>query len=254
MWLGTGKTDQGLIRTTNQDSFAVLNHLHTWIVADGMGGHAGGDVASRLAVETITREVEAHANAFKNGRDDCVALLPNILQTAHQAILGKVQEQPKLKSMGTTVVVAYITASPEPCAILVYVGDSRAYLFRDRTLTLLTRDHSLVNRYIREGKLTEQEALTHPERHVLTRALGIGEKVRPEVVIHALHPDDRILLCTDGLTKMLDDAQIAEVLLDLGSNPDTACDALIEEALHWGGEDNVTIILCTNTHDPAAAD
>lgn len=249
-WRGAGLTDIGRVRPSNQDAFAVLNDLGLWIVADGMGGHAGGDVASRLAVESITEQVRRHAStdsSYQAGQARSETLLCQLIEAAHQTIRKKSFEHPHLRGMGTTIVVLGISSGPTPRMILAHVGDSRAYLLRAHALTQLTQDHSLVEEHVRSGLLSPQEAATHPLRHVLTRALGIGETIEPDTSTHMFQPDDLILLCTDGLTKMLDDGQIADTLLHAGRSPEAACLALVEEANRRGGEDNVTVVVCAAT-------
>ncbi len=246
-WQGTGLTDIGLVRPSNQDAFAVLNDVSLWIVADGMGGHAGGDVASRLAVESITEQVRRHAGTgslYQAGPAQTETSLSQLIEAAHQTIRKHAFAHPHLSGMGTTVVVLGLPSGSIPCLSLAHVGDSRAYLLRAQTLIQLTQDHSLVEEHVRSGLLAPQEAATHPLRHVLTRALGIGETVEPDTSTHRFQPDDLILLCTDGLTKMLDDGQIADTLIHAGRSPEVACRLLIEEANRRGGEDNVTVVVC----------
>ncbi len=252
-WRGRGQTHVGLVRPSNQDAFAALDQFGLWIVADGMGGHAGGDVASRTAVETLSSWGPriAHPDGpdclGSPSPDQHAKVLRHAIQTANGAIRMKVPTQPHLAGMGTTVVVLHIfieDSSGSPAlATVAHVGDSRAYLLRDQTLVQLTRDHSWVEEQMRQGLLSPQEALVHPLRHVLTRALGIEATVEPELSIHSLRPDDWIVLCTDGLTKMLADSRIVEILLHAGHSADTACEALIADANRRGGYDNTTVLV-----------
>jgi len=249
-WRGAGLTDIGRVRASNQDGFAVLNDVGLWIVADGMGGHAGGDVASRLAVESITEQVRRHAgtDSLSQARQAWTETqLRQLIEAAHHTIRNNAFEHPHLGGMGTTVVVLSIPSGSIPRLSLAHVGDSRAYLLRAGTLFQLTQDHSLVEEHVRSGRLSRQDAATHPLRHVLTRALGIEDAVEPDSSTHQLQPDDLILLCTDGLTKMLDDGRIADTLLYTGRSPEAACLALVEEANRRGGEDNVTVVVCAAT-------
>lgn len=252
-WHGTGRTHTGLVRPSNQDAFAALDQFSLWIAADGMGGHAGGDVASRVAVETlsswgptITRPEEvAHSNPpFQEKR---ARALRAAIQAANEAILQQAFIQPHLTGMGTTLVVLHIASgipSDFPAlAIVAHLGDSRAYLLRGRTMTQLTRDHSWVEDQVQQGLLSPQEALLHPLRHMLTRALGTTTTVEPALSTHPLQPDDSLMLCTDGLTKMLDDGQILEILHSPDHSADAACDALIAEANRRGGQDNTTVLV-----------
>lgn len=246
-WTGAGQTDRGLVRPTNQDAFAALNHLNLWIVADGLGGHAAGDVASRMAVDLIAQQAEQHATQLREGSDDIGALLVGFLQAAHEAILAMGTVSSEFRGMGTTIVLLHIAGGPTSQAVVAHLGDSRAYFLRGKKLTQLTQDHTLVEIYVRERILTPQQALTHPDRHVLTCALGISEQVNPDVQTYSLEQGDIVLLCTDGLTKMLDDSRIASTLRRAGKDPSRACSALINEALRSGGDDNITVVVCSDT-------
>lgn len=247
-WHGTGLTDRGLVRSSNQDAFAVEDRLRLWVVADGMGGHAGGDVASRLAVDAVLTHVRARASAGGAAEGAGPAsderLLREAIDAAQRAILHEARARKELTGMGTTCVALRISSAPDPLATIAHVGDSRAYRLRGNRLEQLTRDHSLLDDYIRRGLVTPAQAFTHPLRHVLSRALGTGT-CEPDVGVHDLEDSDLILLCTDGLTKMIKDDRIADVLLRERTAPDRACGALVQEALGHGGADNVTVIICT---------
>lgn len=251
-WQGAGATDIGRIRASNQDALLVLNDYQTWAVADGMGGHAGGDVASRLAIQTIESVVRTgHApDSFsRQTGQQRVSLLHRGIRTANQVIRDEASKHPELEGMGTTLVTLSIIANPDPQAIVLHVGDSRAYLFRARRLIQLTRDHSLVEEYVRVGLLTQEEAPSHPLRHVLSRALGPEPDVESDMNAIPLEQDDLLLLCTDGLTKMVPDECIAETLLRVGRSPAVACQELITEANRRGGEDNVTVVIVSSNRE-----
>jgi len=220
----------------------VENALRFWVVADGMGGYAGGEIASRVSVETIASYLHGHVatHGHLNNHED---LLRQSIEVAHAAIRSEARDRPELRRMGTTLVALCLFPGPPAVATLAHVGDSRAYLLRGRTLTQLTRDHSLMQDYVSRGMLSVQEALTHPQRHVLTRALGIEGQAEPDVAAHTLQDGDQILLCTDGLTMMLADWEILDALLRTGSSPETACRALVEAANRRGGKDNITAVL-----------
>ncbi|BFU96348.1 MAG: conserved protein of unknown function [Nitrospira sp.] len=243
-WVGTGRTETGRVRSTNQDAFAVLNERMVWLVADGMGGHPAGDVAARMAVASVVQDAERCFHLTHRMTDDPSRLLSEWLIAANRGIYEHAQAQPALTGMGTTIVAMAITTAPAPVAHIAHLGDSRAYLYRAGTLRQLTRDHTLVEKYLRSGLISEAQSKTHPERHVLTEALGIERRVAPTRTTVRIEPEDRLLLCTDGLTKMLDDREIAARLSDVEADPSRICDALIDEALDRGGEDNVTVIVC----------
>lgn len=239
-WIGYGLSDIGLIRASNQDALLVLNDHGIWAVADGMGGHAGGDVASGLAVAAIRRLA---AEAPPSGAD-AEGFLRASVQAANRRVFEESTAVRSLHGMGTTLVVLMIRDSPRPIAYLAHVGDSRAYLYRHGALRLLTRDHSLVEDYIRRGLLTRDQAATHPRRHVLTRAIGLDPTVEAEITQAELEPNDLLILCTDGLTKMLDDQDLALLAAKAGQGPAELSRALVAEANRRGGEDNVTVLVC----------
>ena len=159
---------------------------------------------------------------------------------------GVARLSPRLAQMGTTLVTLLITPDAVPTAHFAHVGDSRGYLFRDGRLTQSTTDHTLIETYIARGVLTPAKAKTHPERHVLTRAIGVSRTAKPDFTAYPLHPADILLLCSDGLTKMLEDTDIAEIMGQAQGDPIRICDRLIDCSLARGGEDNVTVIVVSH--------
>jgi PPM family protein phosphatase len=246
-WLGVGRTETGHVRRTNQDVFAAINSCHFWIVADGMGGHPAGDVAAHLAVDAATQRAKALLAAKDATADMRQQHLTEIVLAANRAIHERIKEEPPLKGMGTTVVAMTITPTVPSVAYIAHLGDSRAYRFHDGALTQLTRDHTLVAVLLERGLINDATARAYPDRHVLAKGLGMGLDMLPDVTSTPLTADDLLLLCSDGLTKMLDDADIASILANAQHNPRRACHDLVEEALDRGGEDNVTVIVCAYT-------
>jgi protein phosphatase len=244
-WCGIGVTDRGRVRKSNQDAFAILNERGLWVVADGMGGRAGGDVASRLGVDTLVREFSNVPDSSRAMRGDRFAALRRTIRSSNDAIRAEAIKRPELIGMGTTLVLVMIPRETSE-ATVAHVGDSRAYLVRQQALIRLTRDHSFIEDALRHGRLSKEQAVAHPLRHVLTRALGAESDVDPDISVHNLHPDDVLLLCTDGLTKMLSDDQILALLLQRPTSPDRMCAALIEEANRQGGDDNVSVVIVRN--------
>jgi protein phosphatase len=244
-WIGIGRSEIGLVRSTNQDAFVTMNPLGLWAVADGMGGHVGGEVAAQTAIASIKAQAELTAEILRQGPDTPSAFLADLIMQAHRAILERANLEPSLKGMGTTVVLLLIHSLPAPMAHIAHLGDSRAYLFRSGTLTALTRDHTLIEKYLERGILTPKTARTHPERHVLTQALGVSSPVRPSISSHPLEPEDILLLCSDGLTKMLEDDHILDICSAAHGDPIQTCDGLINASLDRGGIDNVTVIVIT---------
>ena len=243
-WQGWGHTDIGRVRKINQDAYRLHPNIGLWIVADGMGGHAGGEVASRLTIETIGPYVEEHGSkGSSRTTKDREEVLREALDTANQKIRNHAREHSKFLGMGTTVVVLQISEEPPWEATIAHVGDSRAYLVQLDAISLLTRDHSLVEERIDLGLITREEATTHPLRHVLTRGLGIESGVESSVQTKLIQPTDKILLCSDGLTKMMSDEDIFEVIRQSGQSLKEACQNLVEKANRLGGQDNITVVL-----------
>jgi serine/threonine protein phosphatase PrpC len=228
------RSDIGRLRQRNEDAYLVRDSL--FVVADGMGGHRGGDVASALALETI----ESGAPD-----DDTLQGLVEDIKRANQAVLERGEADRDLRGMGTTITALLVE---DGRAHVAHVGDSRAYLLRDGTLQQLTEDHTLVQRMVREGRLTEDEAAHHPQRSVLTRALGVEEEVPVDELTLDVHAGDRLLLCTDGLTTMIDRGRIQKILAR-ERDPQGACDKLIDAANRAGGDDNITVIVLDFVED-----
>lgn len=252
-WTGTGLSHQGMVRTSNQDSFAIDNDRGLWIVADGMGGYTGGQVASALATTAILAHLQTISVTTSQGTDQLAQVsetLGQAIATAKTVIQDRIAKEPELRSMGTTVVMAWFLPNPVPSMAIAHVGDSRAYRIRDRQLEPITTDHSLVQQLVAEGHITPDQAHDHPKRNVITRALGLAFPSIPDVTIHPLQPEDILLLCTDGLTKMLSDQDILTVILESIKAPEEACRQLIDQTNTAGGLDNTTALLITPSHPP----
>jgi protein phosphatase len=242
-WIGIGRSETGLVRASNQDAFAVMDSTGMWAVADGMGGHVGGAVAAQTAISTVQARAAFSQEQLRSGSASPIDVLTALINHAHDAILTQARSQPKLKGMGTTLVLLTVVPDQTSMAYVAHIGDSRAYRFRAGALTPLTRDHSLIEKYLERGILTPETAKTHPERHVLTRALGVSSTAIPTIAGCAMQEDDLVILCSDGLTKMLEDQDIQRVLCNADPSPASACDRLIAAALDRGGEDNVTVVV-----------
>jgi PPM family protein phosphatase len=246
--VGSGRSDVGRKRDFNEDAFAVDLNNGLFAIADGMGGAAAGEVASGLAIATLTdfiaRTAGPAAAERPFGYDERLSLQANRLRSAillaNEKIYRTIEEHEEMKGMGTTL-VAVLARDSGVC--IGHVGDSRIYLCRDGELQQITNDHSWVNEQVALGLLSREEASRHPFRNVITRALGSREQVAPDLMELPLSPRDRLLLCSDGLTNMLDDQRILQVLRDHPEDTDAAADALIAQANEAGGEDNVTVIV-----------
>ena len=228
-------SDVGRIRSGNEDSYFC--GLTVFAVADGLGGHQGGEVASAAAVEPLAR---------LDGREladpgEAAEALANAIRAANEAILDRAAGDPALYGMGTTVTAAAVAG--DGYLQLAHVGDSRAYLLREGDLAQLTNDHTVVGELVRRGRLTPEQAAIHPERSILTRAVGLDPRVPVDLPDPLeLRSGDQLLLCSDGLTETVADDQIAE-LLSAAPDGHAACRSLIDAANNAGGPDNITVVL-----------
>ncbi|MEO6144191.1 MAG: Stp1/IreP family PP2C-type Ser/Thr phosphatase [Dermatophilaceae bacterium] len=226
------RSDVGLVRAVNQDSGYAGPHL--LVVADGMGGHAAGDVASSIAIgEIVSLDGDSH------GADDALDLLAKALHSANNGLQQAMQRQPELQGMGTTVTALLRTGNKIAVA---HIGDSRAYLLRDGTFTQITHDHSFVQSLIDEGRITQAEAESHPQRSLVTRVLTGQHDDEPDLAVREARVGDRYLLCSDGLSGFVARDTIQEVL-EQDLSPGKAADRLVELAMRAGAPDNVTCII-----------
>lgn len=230
-----GLSHQGQLRPHNEDAFLADVDRGLLAVADGMGGHAAGEVASRVAIEAVSRVFsEPPADSSK---------LPDLLrlavEEANRGIATEIEKQPEFRGMGTTLVVA---VADEPRCLIAHVGDSRAYLIREGRIQQLTVDHSLVTELVRMGVMSREQAAHDPRRNVVTRALGSGGVVQPDIHEERVAAGDLLLLCSDGLNTMLPDEKILEILGD-ATDLEACSQALVQAANAAGGEDNITVVL-----------
>lgn len=231
-----GRTDVGVIRSGNEDSYLMVPDRGIFVVADGMGGHAAGEVASEMAVRYVARELDS----LRGLSDEQVAeRMRGAIRTANGAIFQRTLTEHDKRGMGTTVTALTLY---EARFLIGQVGDSRAYLLRDNKLSQLTKDHSYVQEQVDAGYLTPEQARTHPYSNVITRCVGANSDVMPDIYVGTVKPGDLFLLASDGLTGMLEDYQLAE-LLSPERMPQDEVDSLIAEANRHGGLDNITAIL-----------
>jgi serine/threonine protein phosphatase PrpC len=227
-----GVSNQGLVRTNNEDWLFIDEEAGLLVVADGMGGHAGGEEASRLAVDTV---VEVLAGGLYPQPEESIH---RALAVANRAIIAKAAANPALAGMGTTLTL--VAVLPD-FLITGHIGDSRAFLI-GREGRCLTSDHSVTGQLLASGKITDAEAVSHPQRHVLTRALGTDTHVEAEVLRHPWSPGQHVLLCSDGLTEVVAVEEIFTVVQGEG-DLQLKVNSLLSTALERGAPDNVTIIL-----------
>jgi PPM family protein phosphatase len=241
-----GLTDVGRKRNHNEDSFLIDDELQLFVVADGMGGHAGGGTASKIAVETIDRELRTAYEAkdslftFKGPLQE--SPLPEVLRSAVeracQAIFLAAKEDPRLEGMGTTVISLLVN---EDHALFAHVGDSRAYLVRGDLIQQISEDHSLVNEQIKAGMITPEEAKHSRYKNIITRSVGYEQDVQVDVMGIIAEPGDVFILCSDGLANMVEDTELREIAqrTPLAEMPKR----LVDLANERGGDDNITVIV-----------
>lgn len=243
-----GLSDVGKKRSKNEDCFLVRPELGLFIVADGMGGHSGGEFASRFAVNTIEEVIQSMSSdpeatvisGVNSEETDFGDRLHYAIQVASQKIYDQALFDQELRGMGTTV-VALLSCENRVC--LANVGDSRGYLLRDGELRQITLDHSLVSEQMRAGLITEKDARTHRYKNIITRSVGYQEDVEIDVNYMELSVGDRILLCTDGLTNMVTDDDLKKYMLNF-KELDELCRGLVRLANERGGDDNITVLIC----------
>ena len=242
------RTDVGRKRKGNEDAHSVSSEHKLYVVADGMGGHAAGEVASRIAVDSIVEFVNLTAGndevTWPFGLDETISYDGNRLKTAirhaNRRVLEATRESAELEGMATTVAAVLVDGDT---ANIAHVGDSRIYRWSDGEMTLLTSDHSWVNEQIQTGVISPEQARSHPLRNVVTRALGGRADLVVDIQAVTMKPGEILLLCSDGLTTMITDEGIAALLERSGGDIARAAQDLVDEANERGGEDNITVVL-----------
>ncbi len=232
-----GLTDMGLRRSNNEDAFIVLQDKWVTAVADGMGGAAAGEVASKIFV-TVVRE--SFADAAVSSEEAAYQLVQQVFSAANERIIEHVAKNPADAGMGCT---AELLTFVDGRYIIGHVGDSRIYLFRNGNLRQLTRDHSLVQMHLDGGMITAEEARVHPKKNIVLRVVGMEQDFSLDILRGNSFPGDLFLLCSDGLSDMIDDNAILEILLSSYSLEQTA-NKLVESAKEAGCKDNITVVLC----------
>jgi len=232
------KTDKGRVRDGNEDARLIIPRMELYAVADGMGGHQAGEVASQTAIEALRAAVDSGTS------------IRDAITQANEAVLERSAADERLRGMGTTMTAATLAAGGT--LLIGHVGDSRAYLMREGELRQVTEDHSLVEEMVRGGELTPEQAEVHPQRSVITRALGIEPGVEVDMYPIELEEGDRVLLCSDGLTGMVRTEEIAAIL-QREPDPQRAANTLVDAANKAGGEDNITVVILDVVADGSPA-
>jgi protein phosphatase len=256
-YVAAALTDVGRKRQENEDSFCLVPELGLYVVADGMGGHAAGEVASRLAVETIQEWMgkyltDSGAAAAAAGAESVsreASFLLTSIQLANRIIFDAAKARREYAGMGTTIVVAL---TRDDTVVFAHVGDSRIYRIRDGQISQVTRDHSFVQHQVDRGIMSAEEAQQSQYRHMITRALGLKERVEVDLAEERAVAGDLLLLCSDGLSDLLHDEEILDTLREPGADLDRVCRVLIDQANANGGDDNITALVIQARNDSGA--
>ncbi len=232
------KTDQGKMRSINEDALFVMPKQNIYIVADGVGGHNAGELASRTAVMGIADYVEQNPMIAIKSEKEIKSYFYECFKTVNSSVYKLSKEEIDYKGMATTAIVLYISGKK---AYLINVGDSRAYLIRSNKISQLTEDHTIVNQLLKQGSITRQEASVHPMNNMITRALGGEERIKPDFYMLDILKNDMLLLCTDGLYSDVSEEQILEIIY-ASANMHEACNNLVLRANDNAGKDNITTV------------
>ena len=233
-------SDVGMTREINEDYFSVSypgDEVQLFIIADGMGGYNGGEVASKLAVQSVRNYILSNYEETDKSRESLLKLVKASVQYANMIVHDKAISTIDAKKMGTTLDVCLINQGK---LYIGHVGDSRIYRIRKEYMRKLTKDHSYVQHLLDEGKITKEQSATHPDRNMLMKALGVTEYIEPDAMVKGYLKDDIILMCTDGLTNMVSEEEIYKIIKE---NPTDASKPLIQKANDNGGRDNITAII-----------
>lgn len=233
----SSRSSIGLIRKQNEDSFCINKDLNLIAVADGMGGHRAGEVASSMAVKAFEDYLLENRNLLA---DDSQDIMQKAVQAANRVIYEAAGSNSSQKGMGTTLTAAVLDGSN---LLLAHVGDSRAYLIHNDKIKQITQDHSLVNEMVKNGSLTEEEANRHPQKNILTRALGTSPEVEIDLLKIKIKENDLIILCSDGLTNLVSREEIMAFAAQ-ENDLDRLVESLVDKAIERGGFDNVTVVVC----------
>lgn len=238
------KSDKGITREINEDCCNIISGHPgipaVFIIADGMGGHNSGEIASKTAVDHISNRILEASGLFSEGADNSNVVKKLILE-ANKAVHDKSLEYTGNHGMGTTLIIAVIIGK---IIYVGHVGDSRLYLIRDSVIRQITTDHSYIEELVRNGSLTREEAEKHPGKNIITRALGCSVELDVDTYVCNMEENDLFILCTDGLTNMLSEDEIKRTAL--GNPPPEACEELVNLANKNGGEDNITVVIIKN--------
>lgn len=237
------KTDVGKVREMNQDYYYISSEdddLKIFILADGMGGYKGGEIASQLATLTAKSYIESNFNQIEHSKEEILKLVKSAAEYANMVVYEKSKENKELEGMGTTLEIAVVF---ENRVYIGHVGDSRIYRIRDKFMRKLTNDHSYVQKLVKDGTITKEEAEQHPKKNMLMKALGCTAFLEPDVMVKGFQKNDILVMCSDGLTNMVSTEEIYDIVKD---DIYVAARDLIDRANQNGGLDNITVIILVN--------
>ena len=234
------RSDIGKVREMNQDNFYIADQndsVKLFIIADGMGGYKGGEIASKLAIDSSKNYILNNFEEAKKDKEKIIELLRSAIEYANMVIYEKSKEIEALNSMGTTIDICLIHSGR---AYIGHVGDSRVYRLRKEIFRKLTTDHSYVEQLLKQGNITKEEAYNHPKKNMLTKALGCTAFVEPDILVRGFQKNDILLMCTDGLTNMIKENQICQIIKE---DPEKATENLVNKSIEFGGLDNITAVI-----------
>ena len=237
------KTDIGKARNINQDFYYISNeedNINLYILADGMGGYNGGEIASNLATKSARNYIKENFEKIEPNEENIVELIKDTMIYANNIVHERAQENEELEQMGTTMEICLVYKNK---VYIGHIGDSRVYRIRKNVIRKITTDHSYVEKLVKDGTITRQEAFDHPKKNMLMKALGCSEEIEPDIIVKNFLDNDVILMCSDGLTNMISEEEIYSIITkDIGS----ASENLIKKANEFGGYDNITVIIIKN--------
>lgn len=237
------KSDKGKVREINEDYFFISNSLdevQLYILADGMGGYNGGEIASQLAVQAAKNYIENNFKEVDKDKDSIIQLLGSSMEYANMVVYEKSKEQPDLQGMGTTLEICLIYNNK---VFIGHIGDSRIYRIRKEFIRKLTQDHSYVQKLVKEGTITKEQAVHHPQKNMLMKALGCNAFAEPDVMVKGFLKDDILIMCSDGLTNLVSQEELYE---NATKNIEQATKDLVALANDRGGYDNITVVIIKN--------
>ena len=239
--VGFASSDIGKAREINQDYYSIPkpeDSLQLFILADGMGGYNGGEIASSLATASAKSYIENNFDKIEHNKEAILELIKNAIEYANMVVFEKSKQEPNLEGMGTTLDICFIYNNNK--VYVGHVGDSRIYRIRGEIIRKLTKDHSYVQQLVEDGKITREEAEHHPKKNMLLKALGCTSMVEPDLRARNIETGDILLMCSDGLTNMVEEKEIYRVVRE---NPETAAQVLVDLANEAGGYDNITVVI-----------